>query len=238
YWGEPIPIYYDDKGIPHTVDENDLPLVLPEVDKYLPTESGEPPLARAKDWVYRPKAPLNLPEGETSSPQGALDSQKFGYETSNESNWVSLKENARANRKNSTEAEKILWEHLKNHQLGEHFRRQHAIGNFIADFVSLKKKLIVEVDGGIHLNQIEEDKAREEVLQEFGFTIIRFTNEEVLNSIDEVLGKIKEALQNQSERLPASRESLRESKSPLRGDFEGLAFPLETTTMPGWAGSN
>ncbi|MEP7171806.1 MAG: leucine--tRNA ligase, partial [Bacteroidota bacterium] len=53
YWGEPIPIYYKD-GIPFTVDEKDLPVVLPEVDKYLPTESGEPPLARAAaSWKYK-----------------------------------------------------------------------------------------------------------------------------------------------------------------------------------------
>ncbi len=52
YWGEPIPIYYKD-GIPFTVDEKDLPIVLPEVDKYLPTEDGEPPLARAKDFNYK-----------------------------------------------------------------------------------------------------------------------------------------------------------------------------------------
>jgi len=52
YWGEPIPIYYKD-GIPHAMPENELPLVLPQVDKYLPTEDGEPPLARAKDWKYK-----------------------------------------------------------------------------------------------------------------------------------------------------------------------------------------
>ncbi len=52
YWGEPIPVFYKD-GIPHAMPENELPLVLPEVDKYLPTESGEPPLARAKDWKYK-----------------------------------------------------------------------------------------------------------------------------------------------------------------------------------------
>ena len=52
YWGEPIPIYYKD-GIPFAVDEKDLPVVLPEVDKFLPTEDGEPPLARAKDWKYK-----------------------------------------------------------------------------------------------------------------------------------------------------------------------------------------
>ncbi len=52
YWGEPIPVYYKD-GVPMTMDESDLPLVLPEIDKFLPTESGEPPLARAKDWTYK-----------------------------------------------------------------------------------------------------------------------------------------------------------------------------------------
>jgi leucyl-tRNA synthetase len=52
YWGEPIPIYYKN-GIPHAIPENELPLVLPEVDKFLPTEDGEPPLARAKDWKYK-----------------------------------------------------------------------------------------------------------------------------------------------------------------------------------------
>lgn len=51
YWGEPIPIFYE-SGIPKTFSENDLPLILPEIDKYLPTESGEPPLARANNWTY------------------------------------------------------------------------------------------------------------------------------------------------------------------------------------------
>jgi leucyl-tRNA synthetase len=52
YWGEPVPVYFKD-GLPYLIDETDLPLVLPEVDKYLPTESGEPPLGRAKDWSYK-----------------------------------------------------------------------------------------------------------------------------------------------------------------------------------------
>lgn len=55
YWGEPIPVYYGKDGIPKVLDEAELPLVLPEVDKYLPTETGEPPLARAKDWKYKGK---------------------------------------------------------------------------------------------------------------------------------------------------------------------------------------
>jgi len=58
YWGEPFPIYYKD-GMPYPVDEKDLPIELPEVDKFLPTETGEPPLGRAKDWKYK-KYPLEL----------------------------------------------------------------------------------------------------------------------------------------------------------------------------------
>ena len=52
YWGEPLPVYFKD-GLPYLIDDKDLPLVLPEVDKYLPTEDGEPPLGRAKDWTYK-----------------------------------------------------------------------------------------------------------------------------------------------------------------------------------------
>ncbi len=55
YWGEPLPVYFKD-GLPYLIEEKDLPLVLPEVDKYLPTEDGEPPLARAKDWNYKTPA--------------------------------------------------------------------------------------------------------------------------------------------------------------------------------------
>jgi len=54
YWGEPFPIYYKD-GMPYAVALEDLPVQLPEVDKFLPTESGEPPLGRAKNWNYEPQ---------------------------------------------------------------------------------------------------------------------------------------------------------------------------------------
>ena len=59
YWGEPIPVYYKD-GIPYTLNEDELPLLLPEIDKFLPTESGEPPLGRAKNWCTKEGYPLEL----------------------------------------------------------------------------------------------------------------------------------------------------------------------------------
>ena len=60
YWGEPFPIYYDEDGQPQPLDEGELPLMLPEVDKFLPTETGEPPLGRAKNWVASNGRPLEL----------------------------------------------------------------------------------------------------------------------------------------------------------------------------------
>ncbi len=60
YWGEPFPVYYDADGQPQVLDESELPLQLPEVDKFLPTETGEPPLGRAKNWVASNGRPLEL----------------------------------------------------------------------------------------------------------------------------------------------------------------------------------
>ena len=60
YWGEPFPIYYDENNQPQPLDESKLPLILPEVDKFLPTETGEPPLGRAKNWVTENGYPLEL----------------------------------------------------------------------------------------------------------------------------------------------------------------------------------
>ena len=89
YWGEPIPVYYDEEGIPKTVDENDLPVKLPEVDKYLPTETGEPPLARASNWKYKEKYNFEL----TTMPGWAGSSWYFlRYEDPNNENSFASKD--------------------------------------------------------------------------------------------------------------------------------------------------
>ena len=101
------------------------------------------------------------------------------------------------NRKEATHGETILWSYLRNRKLGEKFRRQHAIGSYIPDFVCLEKRLIVEVDGGYHNTpeQIELDENRTlELEQKYLFKVIRFTNEEVSKDINAVLGRIKTAL--------------------------------------------
>lgn len=104
-----------------------------------------------------------------------------------------LKAFARENRKNATLAENVLWEYLRNGELEEKSLRQHIIGDYIADFVSRHDGLVIEVDGGYHSEprQQEEDKLREEVLEQMGYHVIRFTNEEVLCDIENVLNQIE-----------------------------------------------
>jgi len=91
YWGEPVPIYFKN-GLPYLIDESELPLLLPEVDKYLPTESGEPPLGRAKDWKYR-ASPKSSPKERTSESLNSLSfgeggGEAFGYELSTMPGWA------------------------------------------------------------------------------------------------------------------------------------------------------
>ncbi|MBK9337604.1 MAG: leucine--tRNA ligase [Lewinellaceae bacterium] len=78
YWGEPVPVYWKDE-VPHLLDEKDLPLVLPAIDKYLPTESGEPPLARAEGWRYTSEQDNAVHEYELSTMPGWAGSSWYWY---------------------------------------------------------------------------------------------------------------------------------------------------------------
>ena len=94
-----------------------------------------------------------------------------------------------------TDAERLLWTRLRSKRfLGNKFRRQHPMGFFIVDFVCLEKKLIIEVDGGQHQQQIDYDQRREEWLKEKGFRILRFWNHEVLRGLDVVCERIYQIL--------------------------------------------
>ncbi len=100
-------------------------------------------------------------------------------------------------RNNPTEAEKLLWQYLNRSQLGKPFRRQFIIFDFIADFVCLPCKLIIEIDGGYHseTEQIVLDEDRTKKLAAMGFRVIRFSNEDVFYNLEFVLNKIKEEIQ-------------------------------------------
>ena len=273
YWGEPIPVYYKD-GIPCVVDEADLPIVLPQVDKFLPTEGGEPPLARAKNWVHQPHPrPLSGGEGSLnknisgvegnpgdekslSGEEGSLSKNISGgegsydvaddqnedwilkealyhYQTAKKEAWAKLKNMARDNRKSPTEAENILWQELRNKKTGFKIRRQHAIDVFIADFVCIRKRVVIEVDGNYH-NDPEQrvyDEQRTAILNDMGFDVIRFHNDEVIHNISDVVMRITKILSEKQP--PVSAPS-----GHAEGGAETGGYPLETTTMPGWAGSS
>ena len=106
-----------------------------------------------------------------------------------------LKDLAREMRNNPTAAEKHLWDYLKGDKLlGLDFHRQKPIENFIVDFYCDKISLVIEVDGGYHegLNMLKKDGDRDLDLYNLGITVIRFTNDEVLNQTYDVVKKIKE----------------------------------------------
>jgi len=100
---------------------------------------------------------------------------------------------ARKLRKNLTDAEHELWRHIRNRQLfGCRFRRQAPIGKYIVDFVCFEKKLIIELDGGQHAQDQDDDHRRSEWLQSRGFKVIRFWNHDVLRQVEivkEVIGR-------------------------------------------------
>ena len=95
-----------------------------------------------------------------------------------------------------TLSETILWESLRKELKGFRFHRQHAIGDYIADFVCLSKKLVIEVDGGYHdtPEQQADDQIRTEVFRRMGFEVLRFKNEEVNLDVKEVIQRIKKEL--------------------------------------------
>jgi phosphoribosylformylglycinamidine synthase I len=115
--------------------------------------------------------------------------------------WDVLKQYGRQMRKAPTPAEDALWQAVRGQQLGVAFRRQHAIADYIVDFVTLADKLIIEVDGGIHNEpgQAEYDRGRAEHLQELGYRLLRFPNEQVLNHLPEVLASITATLKQPSQ---------------------------------------
>ena len=102
-----------------------------------------------------------------------------------------IEQAARHLRKHLTPAEIRLWSALSRRKLaGLKFRRQHPVGQFIVDFYCPSCKLVIEVDGEIHLQQKAYDNARTEQLQSFGYRVLRFTNEEVLSDLQTVLAHI------------------------------------------------
>ena len=135
---------------------------------------------------------------------------------------------ARKLRRNMSDVEQTLWNRIRDKQIEEfRFRRQRPMGRYVVDFVCLDAKLIVELDGGQHADQIEADKMRTEFLEALGFAVMRFWNNEVIENIDGVLERIREQLlqranSNSTPTLPfagegADRDSVSGSASAAPG---------------------
>ena len=118
------------------------------------------------------------------------------FQTASCDRYGLLKEFAKKNRQNPTDAELFLWKHIKGKSLGVDFKRQHVIYDYIADFACLDKMLVIEVDGGYHFKDelIEYDAYRTECLEQYGYKVIRFKNENVLMDINNVIKEIKKEL--------------------------------------------
>ena len=101
---------------------------------------------------------------------------------------MSTVERARELRKTMTDAERLLWKRLRRRQVhGLYFRRQHPIGPFIADFACIHTRLVIELDGGQHMQASDKDAARTRWLEQSGYRVLRFWTNDVLTQIDAVL---------------------------------------------------
>ena len=106
-------------------------------------------------------------------------------------------------RREMTDEEKILWQHLRAHRLhGFHFRRQQIIGKYVVDFYCHAAGLVVELDGGIHEQRIESDQERDEDLSGRGLLVLRFKNAQVRRDITTVLAQIAEACRARADLSP------------------------------------
>lgn len=152
----------------------------------------------------RPTPALPAGEGEAAGAAGAV----HALYTANKRIYGRLKAYARDMRANPTAAERILWGALRGEKAGAYFRRQHVLGNFIVDFVSLDHRLVIEVDGDIHDYQLAEDALRTQWLEQTSFQVLRFRNEAVLSELSSVVARIKQTIE--------ARPSLRDAFDPPR----------------------
>ena len=115
---------------------------------------------------------------------------------------------ARALRKRMTDAERKLWRHLRNRELGGwKFRRQYPVGPFIVDFICVEKNVVIEVDGGQHAENEALDLQRSAYLNKMGYRVVRFWNNEVLQETEAVLEAIFAILANDKQNSPSPRPS-------------------------------
>ncbi|MDO8366553.1 MAG: class I tRNA ligase family protein, partial [Saprospiraceae bacterium] len=241
YWGIPLPIWRTDDGeeeicIGSLMElreevEKAVKVGLMESNPFNPTPSPSP----AGEGDLRSGASGDLNKlGESNSGEWTGD----WFKTTSPERWLYLKEFARGMRKSQTAGEAAMWEVLRDKQLdGVKFRRQHSIEDFIADFVSLEHKLVIEVDGTIHDFQPEYDQLRTELLQALGFEVVRFKNEDIIGHKYKVMDELRAILKKRKEELAIApnpnpqgaadtKENVRIKSPSPAGEGLGVGFDL------------
>ena len=148
--------------------------------------------------ITSPPAPYDLTPNPSPEERGTEVRQTPGYITTDSDNWKLLHPIAKELRKNPTDAEDILWQALRNRSTGHKIKRQQIVAGYIADFICIEKRVIIEVDGGIHFTKEnkERDTERTRILNTQGYDVLRFTNDEVITNTFNVFIEIKNYLQN------------------------------------------
>jgi very-short-patch-repair endonuclease len=173
------------------------------VGSSLSTRRGEPPLPLAGEGWGGGASAREVVMAEEKSPTWKVSSR--------------LRSNARALRRNSTDAERILWWELRDYRLnGASFRRQVPIANYIADFVCHAAKLAIELDGGQHFSDGQEaaDARRSMIVEAKGFQVLRFSNHDVMTNRAGVLETIAAAVVERAPTLTLPRKRERERELP------------------------
>jgi len=201
------------------IDKNDLPDCFNILNQWKKTPLA--PLVRGEETT--PNLPLSgeeqeispLTRGNVRRTEGL--EKEFSYIPYNQK----LTELARENRKNPTKAEQKIWnEVLRNKNFSNYkFHRQKPLDNFIADFYCFKLRLIIEIDGDSHADKREYDEIRTEILNQYGLTVLRYTNDEVLNNIEGVYDDLMEKIKP-TPALPCQGGS--KKSPPDKGDLGGL----------------
>ena len=174
--------------------------------------------------ITSPPTPLLKERGDVGW-KGDLVHANF---TTDSISWKLLIEKAKQMRHEPTKAEEALWNCLRNRKISHKIRRQHIVNGFIADFICVEKRAIIEVDGGIHdtKEQKEYDEYRTDVLLNNGFYVFRFKNEDVLENPYKVAKKIKDNLDElptQVKHYSSSQQNLSEEQLPSpQGEGQGV----------------
>jgi len=150
----------------------------------------------------------------TPNPSPKREGSQKTIRTTSPEVWRKLNEYAKDNRKKDTEAEDMLWQQLRNHQLGYKVRRQHVIEEFIIDFAFLNEQVLIEVDGEYHNDEEQKqyDEIRTSFLNDLGYELIRFSNNEVEHQIEEVIAKISTILKSKKAQLNVEEKASHQIK--------------------------